>query len=161
MTDAPAAPAPASAPAPVDPIIYYSKTEGGFFTSAYHSADVMPADAMVISAALHQQMLDGQAAGQMITADATGLPALAARPVAIAAPPTKLAPLDFMHRFTDAELTAIYTAAQSNVPVAIYIGKCTAAGYIDLLDPLTKSGLDALVSAGLLTAARETTILTP
>lgn len=77
------------------------------------------------------------------------------------APSTQMSPLAFIGRFTGAEQTAIGAAAMSNVSLWLWFNKMTAATYIDLADPETKAGLDALVSAGLLAAARETAILAP
>ena len=75
-------------------------------------------------------------------------------------PVTILSPRAFLGRFTEAETVAIFTAAQTDVPVAIW--KDTAlAGNIDLTDPQTSAGLDALVAAGLLTATRKAAILAP
>ena len=81
-------------------------------------------------------------------------------PVPVPQPITILSPRAFLARFTEAETVAIFTAAQTNVVVAIW--KDTAlAGDIDLTDPQTSAGLDALVAAGLLTATRKAAILAP
>jgi hypothetical protein len=76
-------------------------------------------------------------------------------------PPTQIAPLAFQGRFTSAEAASIFAAAQTNVALNQWLWQTAAAQYIDLADPMTKDGLDAMVAAGLLTAARETVILTP
>ncbi len=90
----------------------------------------------------------------------TGGALVAAAPV-VASPPTQLPPLTFLARFTAAEEAAIAQAALSNASILLWLTKAGAAQYIDLADPNTKAGMDALVAAGLLTAARETAILTP
>ena len=81
-------------------------------------------------------------------------------PAPVPQPITILSPRAFLARFTDAETLAIFTAAQSNVSIMIWKDKALA-GDIDLTDPLTAAGLEALVSAGLLTEARKAAILTP
>jgi Caudovirales tail fibre assembly protein, lambda gpK len=56
-------------------MIYYSKTTNGFYNSelAYVS---LPADVVEISDEVYQQMMAGQAAGQVITSDLEGHPKL-------------------------------------------------------------------------------------
>lgn len=70
-------------------------------------------------------------------------------------------PYDFIHRFTDNEQHTITTAAQTNAAVMLWLFKSLAVTVIDLTDPVVKAGLDALVSAELLTADRAAEILTP
>jgi hypothetical protein len=82
-------------------------------------------------------------------------------PPAPPAPITTMSPLEFMARFTANEQTAIATAAQANASVLLWMLKLSGATFVDLADPQTKAGIDALVTAGLLTAERETAILTP
>jgi hypothetical protein len=76
------------------------------------------------------------------------------------APPAsrQLAPMAFRSLFTDAELLAIYTAANSSGPLAMWIGQLNCARYVDL-NVDAPPALDVLVSAGLLTSARRTAIL--
>ena len=76
-------------------------------------------------------------------------------------PSTQISPLQFIARFTAAETGAIAQAALSNAAMLMWLVQASAASYIDLADPRTKAGLDSLVAAGLLTASRETAILTP
>ena len=78
-----------------------------------------------------------------------------------AAPSTSLTRSQFMARFTAQEMSALQTAAMSNVAFFNFFIVALAADSIDLNDPLVKSGLDAAVTAGLLTQARETAIMTP
>lgn len=72
-------------------------------------------------------------------------------------PPTPVArtlpPLEFMGRFTPAESEALAQAAQSNASILLWMLRLSAAREVDLDDAQTIAGLDALVSAGLLTAA--------
>ena len=84
-------------------------------------------------------------------------------PPAAPAPPaqTQLTPLEFMARFTQAESAAIAGAALGNAALFLWFLQAMGASYVDLTDARTKTGLDALVAAGLLTADREAAILTP
>lgn len=70
---------------------------------------------------------------------------------------TKLA---FRFRLTDAEYVGILTAAKTDVEVAAWIETFNMVSQINLDDTRTKSGLDMMVSKGLLTVERETEILT-
>lgn len=77
-------------------------------------------------------------------------------------PPTpSLAKLDFMRRFTDAELEGILVAAQSVPLIAVYIKKLDAAISVSLEDPDTIAGVQALESGGLIATGRASQILTP
>lgn len=67
--------------------------------------------------------------------------------------------LQFRALFTAAENQAIMTAAQSNHAVLDWLLQAAGAGAINLADPQVKAGLDALVAAGLITAARESAIV--
>jgi hypothetical protein len=69
---------------------------------------------------------------------------------------TKLA---YMNRFTDAELAAIYTTAKSNVHVEVWLDKFKLAEEINLDDPSTIAGVQALEAAGLLAQGRSAEIL--
>jgi len=74
----------------------------------------------------------------------------------VAHPISKLA---FMERFTDEELAAIYTAAKQSVQIEVWVDKLKLAEYVDVTDPQTIAGLQALAASGLLTEARVQEIL--
>jgi hypothetical protein len=80
-------------------------------------------------------------------------------PVPVVLPPiiTRLA---FRYRMTDAEYVGILTAAKTDVSVAAWVETFNIVSQVNLNDPRTKSGLDMMVSKGLLTSQRETEILT-
>lgn len=78
---------------------------------------------------------------------------------AAAAAPTLLTPLAFMARLTAAEQTAIATAGQSNASVLLFLLEVAGASYVSATDPRTIAGVNAIVAAGLLTAARAAQIL--
>jgi predicted transcriptional regulator len=61
---------------------------------------------------------------------------------------------------TDEEYVGILTAAKTDVSVAAWVETFNIVSQVNLNDPRTKSGLDMMVSKGLLTAERETKILT-
>lgn len=65
----------------------------------------------------------------------------------------------FKAMFTAAENAAIFRAALGNPMLLEWMMDATAAQSLSLLDPRLKAGLDALVTAGLITDARQTQIL--
>ncbi len=67
---------------------------------------------------------------------------------------TPLTKLAFMNRFTMEELAAIYTAAKTEVMVEVFLDKLKLAEHVDITDPQTTAGLQALAASGLLTEAR-------
>lgn len=69
---------------------------------------------------------------------------------------TKLA---YMNRFQDAELAALYTAAKTVVQIEVWLEKFKMSEFIDLDDPRTIGGVQALEAAGLLGAGRAAAIL--
>lgn len=73
-----------------------------------------------------------------------------------AMPLTKLA---FMNRFTMEELAAIYTAAKTEVLVEVFLDKLKLAEHVDVTDPHTIGGLQALAASGLLSEARVQAVL--
>ena len=73
-----------------------------------------------------------------------------------ATPLTKLA---FMNRFTMEELAAIYTAAKTEVMVEVFLDKLKLAEHVDITDPQTTAGLQALAASGLLTEIRVQEVL--
>lgn len=75
-------------------------------------------------------------------------------------PPPIITKLAFRYRLTDAEYVNILTAAKTDVEVAAWVETFNMVSQVNLDDPRTKSGLDMMVSKGLLTAQRETEILT-
>ena len=64
---------------------------------------------------------------------------------------TKLA---YMNRFTAAELAAIYTTARTVVQIEIWLEKFKLAQEINLDDPDTVAGLQAMEAGGLIGAGR-------
>ena len=71
----------------------------------------------------------------------------------------KLTSLEFLDLFTEAEQLAIATAAMQSAQVKLWYDRTIAAMFITLADPRTEAGLNALVTAGLLTAERKAEIV--
>lgn len=71
----------------------------------------------------------------------------------------RVAPFDFLSRFTQAERAAIRTAAKSNVTIADYIAMVDAAPTVSLTSELTVTGVNSLEQAGLIAAGRAAEIL--
>lgn len=76
--------------------------------------------------------------------------------------PRTLSVLAFRSRFTDAEKITIYTAAETNLPVRIWLDDLSAsqAQTIDLIDPRIIAGVHAMEFGGLIGAGRAAEILT-
>jgi len=104
--------------------------------------------------------------GRFIPVDPTNrdYAAMVASNVAIGAyvPPALspiLSPLQFISRFTDAEQLALAQAAMMQAPIKLWYDKLLAAEFIDLTDVRVTSGVDAMVSAGLVTSDRAAAVL--
>lgn len=104
--------------------------------------------------------------GNIIIADAAFIAAtcpgaqLLVDPVVVL-PPTPISVQDFRDRFTNAEKAAIHGAALSSGAMAAWLADLAAAPFVRLDNAKTIAGINALVSANLLTQQRATVILTP
>jgi len=76
-------------------------------------------------------------------------------------PKTKFTSLEYLDRFTQGEQELIVAAANSNVQIKLYYDRLLAATFIDLEDPRTAAGIDALIAAELLDASRKAELLQP
>ena len=74
-------------------------------------------------------------------------------------PTTPLTKLAFMNRFTMDELVAVYTAAKTEVLVEVFLDKLKLAEHVDVTDPQTIAGLQALAASGLLAETRVQEVL--
>lgn len=104
--------------------MYFSKSTNGFYDDSLHLADQIPSDAVEISVAVWQDMLQGQAAGDTISADANGNPILVtpAGPTVAQLQASALLTID-----SNAEtLRSLYITANSG-QVATYIMKYNEA----------------------------------
>lgn len=74
-------------------------------------------------------------------------------------PQTQFTSLEFLDRFTDAEQLSVVAATLANPQVKLWYDKMLAASYVDVLDPRTSAGIDALIAVGLVTSDRKAAIL--
>lgn len=140
---------------------FYSKSTQGFYCDSLHAA--MPSDAVDVTDATYAALMTAQQAGQQITPDTNGNPIASVRAIPDPVPVTQVTPLQFYALFTNAEETAIYQAAYAsaatNPALVIWLNKVSASTVISLTDPNTIANINALVTAGLLTAARAAQVL--
>lgn len=73
--------------------------------------------------------------------------------------PKQFTSLEFLDLFTDEEQLAVASAAMSTAQVKLWYDRMLAASFVSLSDPRTSAGLQALVSAGLLTQVRRNAIV--
>lgn len=73
--------------------------------------------------------------------------------------PNVMSKLEFTERFTLAELTAIYTAAKTEVLVEVFLDKLKLSEVVDVSHPDMIAGIQAFVQMGLLTEERAGEIL--
>jgi len=131
----------------------------------YSSLPLWPSDrlaAVGIYAVTTPTAPGGQSLTQVCYALADG--AVTATPTYADIPaPTTISSAAFQGRFTDAEQAAIWKAAAQDATGAIGAGltKGLTAGTVDLTSSVVKTWMDSLVTAGAITADRETAILTP
>ena len=136
----------------------YSSSTQGFYHPAIHGENI-PADAIEITDAEHQALLACQSQGKIITADTDGKPVLTDPPPAPPAPPPQFTSLEFLDLFTESEQLAVAAAAMTRAPVKLWYDRTLAASFVTLAAPRTEAGLNALVTAELLTAARKAAIV--
>lgn len=67
--------------------------------------------------------------------------------------------LQFMERFTESELVAIYTAAKQNIQIEVWLDKVKLAQEIDLTNQSLINGLHALEASGVIAQGRADEIL--
>lgn len=73
--------------------------------------------------------------------------------------PHRLTQTQFVGRFTDAEATAVLVASDGNTSLRLFWQKMMMASWINLEDPATQAGINALEIAGLINAGRAKKIL--
>jgi hypothetical protein len=74
---------------------------------------------------------------------------------------TQFTSLEFLDRFTDAEQLAVVAATMQSAPVKLWYDRLLAASYVDLSDPRTEAGIDALILGGLVSASRKAALMKP
>jgi len=80
-------------------------------------------------------------------------------PVPTYPPPRILSRLEFRNRFTMEEKVAIYTAAATDVTIAVWLDDLASAENVDLDSTLTQQGVQGLVTLGLISESRRDQIL--
>ena len=73
--------------------------------------------------------------------------------------PEPLSKLEFLDRFTDAELIVIREAAKASPELDLWLWRFDRADFIDVTDPRTAEGLRSMEAAGLLAEGRAAEIL--
>ena len=68
--------------------------------------------------------------------------------------------IEFRFRLTDAEYVGILSAAKTDVEVQAWVETFNMVTQVNLDDPRTATGLEMMVTKGLLTEERKTEILT-
>ena len=74
---------------------------------------------------------------------------------------TQFTSLEYLDRFTDAEQLAVVSATLQSAQVKLWYDRLLAASYIDLNDPRTEGGIDALIANGLIAADRKASLMEP
>jgi len=74
---------------------------------------------------------------------------------------TRFTSLEYLDKFTKEEEDAIIIASDSNIEIKKFYFRLLAATFIDLEDPRTEAGIDALIAAGLLDESRKEQLMTP
>lgn len=67
--------------------------------------------------------------------------------------------MEWMDRFTQAELASIFNAAKVSVDVEVWLERFRQSSYVDPSDPRTVGGVQALEAVGILAAGRAAEIL--
>lgn len=98
---------------------------------------------------------DRQEFDRWVAAGNTPQPADPAPPAA----PRTCTPLEFIERFTEAEQLAVVTAAMQVPALRLWYDKLMAAQQVVEDDPRLAAGIDALVSAGLITQQRRDEVM--
>lgn len=135
----------------------YSASTGGFYDIEIHGTNI-PSDAVEITDDEHAALLTGQAEGKLISADASGHPVLTTPPAPAPAYP-RFTALEVLNLFTDPEQLAVVQATMSVAAVKLWYDRMIAATFVTYEDPRTEDGLEALVTAGLITADRKAAIV--
>ena len=72
---------------------------------------------------------------------------------------TQFTSLEFLDRFTEDEQLTVVEATMQSAAVKLWYDRLLAAMFIDLTDPRTELGIDALIAGGLIAADRKAELL--
>lgn len=128
------------------------------YNSAIHG-DKIPDDAILVSDELFFQTINETDGVWVLNAD--GSITKEPMPPAPVIPRTQFTSLEFLDRFTEDEQLAVVQATMQSAEVKLWYDRLLAASFIDLADPRTEAGIDALISAGLISADRKAALLQP
>lgn len=132
----------------------YSASTRGLYDTMIHGNNI-PEDAVEITQGWYVSLLSGQ-----IVPDENGYPVLQ-DPLVIPTIQTQFSSLDFLDHFTQAEQLSVVQATMVSAEVKLWYDRLLAADFVDLTDPRTEAGVDALIMAGLIDPSRKLEILTP
>ncbi len=74
-------------------------------------------------------------------------------------PKTQFTSLEFLDRFTEPEQLAVVQATMLSAQVKLWYDRLLAASFVDVNDPRTEAGIDALIAAELIEPERKTALL--
>ncbi len=74
---------------------------------------------------------------------------------------TQFTSLEFLDRFTEAEQLGVVSATMTSPVIKLWYDRLLAASFIDLEDPRTESGIDALIAAELIASNRKAALMLP
>jgi hypothetical protein len=131
--------------------MFYSKSTGGFYDAEIHGSAI-PSDVVEITAEQHAELLEGQSAGKVITADTNGFPVLfdpPPKPLPVLIDASK-AKVRAMRTTAFASLAGIQSEALANGDTKTAKAICTLQ---DQLRTITDIDLTACKSQGDIDAA--------
>ena len=72
---------------------------------------------------------------------------------------THLSRMQFRSRFTSAEKVALYTAAETDVMIKVFLDDLSSAEFVDVTDEDTVAGIEYIEQLGLISGQRKSEIL--
>lgn len=142
--------------------IFFSPATAAFyadeFREDYDAAGTWPADAVEVSDEVWQQFIGTPPAGKIRGAVA-GAPAWVNAAPFVPGKPQQITATQFLNRFTPQEQGALATSAQDSPQMLLLLITLAAAGNVDLTDSSVQSGVQGLVTSGILPQARANAIM--
>lgn len=74
---------------------------------------------------------------------------------------TQFTSLEFLDRFTQAEQLAVVASTMNTPAIKLWYDRLLAASFIDLEDPRTEAGINALIAAELIAPSRKIALMLP
>lgn len=74
-------------------------------------------------------------------------------------PKTQFTSLEFLDKFTEEEQLLVVQATMASAQVKLWYDRLLAASFVDIADPRTEGGIDALIAAGLIESNRKSALL--